>query len=182
MEINKTLPENKKIRFLSCSWGQKNDMYTKECEELFTECEKHGIMVIGGSYKIKPIIKCDSRYPIKQYTSIEERKLAPQPIGIPTDGKTSPFYLGGYKYTRQGGNSSVPPYLAGVFACACQDNQIFFMRPNWQDELFKILEETAITNKNGGKMINPIGIRERVTQIAREMEINIIKQQSLQNE
>ena len=103
-------------------------------------------------------------------------------IGIPTDGKTTSFWQGGYCYTRQGGSSSTFPYIAGVFACACQENQIFFTRPNWQEELTTILQDTAILTENGGKIINPIGICERVSQIAREMEINLIKQKSLQNE
>ena len=171
IEFNKTHSEKDKIRFLSCSWGTKNDLYTAECNELFKECEQNGIKIIGGAYKHMKTYPFDARYP--NNTDF---------IGIPTDGKTTSFWQGGYKYTRQGGSSSTFPYLAGVFACACQDNQIFFTRQNWQEELTTILHDTAIESEHGGKMINPIGIRERVSQIAREMEMNLMKQQSLQNE
>ena len=171
LELNKTLPENKKIRFISCSWGSTTDLHEQECRKLFDECEQNGIMILGGAYKHNNFGSCNKSYPIRTTK-----------IGIPTDGKTTPFWHGGYYYTRQGGSSSTFPYVAGVFACACQDNQIFFTRPNWQNELAQILQDTAIESKNGGKMINPTGIRERVTQIAREMEMNLIKQKSLENE
>ena len=171
LELNKTLPENKKIRFISCSWGDKTDLHEQECRELFDECERNGIMILGGAYKHNNFISCNKSYPIKETE-----------VGIPTNGKTTPFWHGGYYYTRQGGSSSTFPYVAGVFACACQDNQIFFTRPNWQDDLSNILTETAIESEYGGKIINPIGIRERVTQIAREMERDLIKQKSVQHE
>jgi len=173
LELNKSLPENKKIRFLSCSWGSKTDQFRKESDELFAECEKNGIMVIGGFYNLDKAktIQCDKNLPNK--TNL---------VGIPTDGKTTPYFQGGYIYKRLGGASSTCPYIAGVFACACQNNQIFFTRPNWQDELWKILSDTAKESEHGGKIINPIGIVERVTQIAREMEMNLIKQNGNQHE
>lgn len=180
LETNKTLPENQKIRFLSCSWGTNKDQFREQSDELFDECEKNGIMVLGGYYKPhrNKSIPCNKSGKIHLMTNQDITKL----VGIPTDCKTTPYYKGGYMYTKFGGASSTYPYLAGVFACACQDNEIFFTRANWQDDLFQIMQETAIQNNNGPKMINPIGIRERVTQIAREMEMNLIKNKRLQNE
>ena len=171
LELNKTLPENKKIRFVSCSWGSQTDLHEQECRALFDECERNGIMVLGGGYKHNKFSSCDKSYSITTGY-----------VGIPTDGKTTPFWRGGYYYTRQGGSSSTFPYLAGVFACACQDNQIFFTRPKWQDELIQILQDTAIESEHGGKMINPMGIRERVSQIAREMELQLVQQKRTQHE
>ena len=171
IEFNKTHSEQEKIRFLSCSWGTKTDLYAKECEELFQECEQNGIKIIGGAYKHMGTYPFDLRYPNKT-----------QAIGIPTDGKTTSFWQGGFKYTRQGGSSSTFPYIAGVLACACQGNEIFFTRPNWQEELTIILHRTAIESPNGGKMINPIGIRECVSEIAHEMKMNLIKQNGSQHE
>lgn len=184
LEINKTLPEKDKIRFLSCSWGTKNDQFREESDKLFDECEKNGIMVLGGFYKPSrnKTIQCN-RSGITIFSDgsdITDR--VKNKIGIPTDCKTTPFYKGGYIYKKFGGSSSTFPYLAGIFACACQNNEIFFTRPNWQNELFKITEETAIESEPGGKMINPAGIRERVSQIAREMEMNLIKQNGTQHE
>lgn len=172
LEINKTLPETNKIRFISCSWGTKDDLYEPECRQIFEECERNGIMIIGGAYKPTATTPIDKRYP----------SLDPAKVGIPTNGKTTPFWQGGYYYTRLGGSSSTFPYLAGVFACALQGNTIFCTRQNWQDELIEIMKQTATEHPMGGKIINPTGIVERVSQIARTMEINQIKQQVSQHE
>ncbi len=171
LDINKRLPENQKIRFLSCSWGTKSDILCSECDEMFAECERNGIMVIGGAYHNLGTFPCDKRYQNKTNY-----------VGIPTDGKTTSFWRGGYKYTRQGGSSSTFPYLAGVYACALQDNQIFCTRPNWITEINDIMQRTATESENGGKIINPVAIVDAVSQIAREMEAQIIKQQSTQHE
>ena len=171
LEINKTLPENKKIRFLSCSWGSPTDQFVDETYKLFAECEREGIMVIGGAFfrnNMTDYIPCDKRFPIKSKDA----------VGIPTNGKTTPFYKGGYYYTRDGGSSSTFPYLAGVYACACQGNELFFKRPGWQDELEEILKSTAIEHPKGGKMINPTGIRNHVCEIVKQMEMDLIKQQA----
>lgn len=173
LALNKTLPENQKIHFVSCSWGSRTDLFTDETDALFRQCEADGMMILGGAYKPLPTVQCDPRYPNKNKFNR---------VGIPTDGKTSPFWLGGYAYTRAGGSSSTFPYIAGVFASATQGNQIFFTRPNWQDELKDILVRTATESKNGGKIINPNAIVREVTRISREMEMNLLKQKSMQNE
>lgn len=173
LALNKTLPENQKIHFVSCSWGARSDLFTAETDALFRQCEAAGMMILGGAYKPLPTVQCDPRYPNKNKFNR---------VGIPTDGKTSPFWLGGYAYTRAGGSSSTFPYIAGVFASAAQGNQIFFTRPNWQDELKDILVRTATESKNGGKIINPDAIVHEVTRISREMEMNLLKQKSMQNE
>lgn len=173
LALNKTLPENQKIHFVSCSWGARSDLFTDETDALFRQCEADGMMILGGAYKPLSTIQCDPRYPNKNKFNR---------IGIPTDGKTSPFWLGGYAYTRAGGSSSTFPYIAGVFASATQGNQIFFTRPNWQNELKDILVHTATESKNGGKIINPDAIVHEVTRISREMEMNLLKQKSMQNE
>ena len=167
IRFNKSHPESEKIRFLSCSWGTKQDLYYDKCEELFKECEKNGIKILGGTHSEPTFRPYDPRYDNDS-----------EFIGIPTNGKTTSFWQGGFKYTRLGGMSSTFPYLAGVYACALQGNQIFFTRPNWQTELDTIMQDTATESPHGGKIINPVGIRERVTKIAHEMEMNLIKQKS----
>ena len=172
LEINKTLPENKKIRFLSCSWGGIKDKGADESKELFDECEKNGIMVIGGAYKeMSTYIPYDNRY-----------KNKTNRIGIPTNGKTTPFWQGGYYYTRQGGTSSTIPYIAGILACATQENKLFFTRQNWPDELRNIIKQTATNSPEHGLVINPDGIAQMVTQITKEMENQIIIKKSTQYE
>lgn len=172
LETNKALPENDKIRFLSCSWGGPKDKGANETKMLFDECEKNGIMVIGGSYKEMPTyVPYDKRY-----------KNKTNHIGIPTDGKTTPFWQGGYYYTRQGGASSTFPYIAGILACATQGNALFFTRQNWPDELRDIIKRTATNSPEQGLVINPDGIAQAVAQITKEMEKQIIINKSKQNE
>lgn len=172
LEINKTLPEDKKIRFLSCSWGGITDKGADETKTLFDECEKNGIMVIGGAYKaMSDYIPYDKRY-----------KNKTNRIGIPTNGKTTPFWQGGYYYTRQGGSSSTFPYIAGILACATQGNELFFTRKNWPDELRNIIKQTATNSPEHGLAINPDGIAQAVTQITKEMEKQIIINKSNQHE
>ncbi len=172
LEINKTLPEDKKIRFLSCSWGGITDKGADETKTLFDECEKNGIMVIGGAYKaMSDYIPYDKRY-----------KNKTNRIGIPTNGKTTPFWQGGYYYTRQGGSSSTFPYIAGILACATQGDELFFTRKNWPDELRDIIKQTATNSPGHGLAINPDGIAQAVTQITKEMEKQIIINKSTQHE
>ena len=170
IETNKTLDQSKKIRLISCSLSIKEENYKKA----LTACKDNGIMLSTCnqsstlSFIQSHLLPYDTNYP----TGYQDK------IGIPTDGKTTPYYSGGYIYRRSGGNSSTIPYITGVFACALQDNTIFCTRPNWQDELIEIMKETATQNEHGEKIINPLGIESRVSEIARTMEAVITKQQS----
>ena len=149
IEINKDLPEDSKIRFLVCSWGNSDDEFADDREKLFDEATRNGIMVIGGFYKYKLFLKpYDPRYEIPN-----------SPLAIPTDGKTIPFYKGGFLFNRLGGTSSAYPYLAGVFALALQNNPEFVTQDNWQAKLMDIAFSTATKTK---RIINPAGIVEEV--------------------
>ena len=103
-------------------------------------------------------------------------------IGIPTNMRTTPLESNGWQYRISGGESSSAPYIAGVYACALQGNQLFMTRPNWQQELNDILKSTAIQTEQGNYMIKPSGIREQVAEIVEQMEMTIIKQQANQRD
>ena len=149
--MNKALPENEKIRFISMSCGDSRDTFADEREKLFDEAEQNGIMVLGGFYKhTMHNNSFDVRYGLDGFG-----------LGIPTDGKTNPYFRGGYAYERLGGASSTFPYLAGVFAMALQDNPDFTRLPHWQDRLMKIAYDTAVDS-----VVNPAGIVEEVSRIA----------------
>lgn len=180
LEINKTLSPQKKIRFVSGSWGTDgfSPQELKEFDTLAQECKSNGIMlIICHRDYAENAIPFDPKYGTKYDSNPEDNR-----IGVPTNGRTTPYFKGGYEYLRAAGASSVPPYLSGVYACACQGNQLFFTRPNWQDELDKIMQDTVTKSPNGDRIINPVAIRERVTEITREMEMNLIKQKSIQHE
>ena len=107
---------------------------------------------------------------------------SPDLISIPTRNMSHIDHHQDMRFDPNGGDSSAAPYLAGVFACALQGNTIFCTRENWQDELIEIMKQTASQHPMGGKIINPTGIVERVSQIARTMEMDLIKHQASQHE
>lgn len=188
LEFNKKQSKQNKINILSCSWNPArfaiNDKEYTEIMNLFNEIE---------AQNIKIILCGDNSNEYKSSFSVSKRDFVPtsldthsteynETIKIPTNEKTVPYNTGGYLYQKIGGDSSSAPYLAGVYACALQDNTIFITRPNWQQELDTIMKETATKSKNGALIINPINIRKRVFEIAHEMKMNLIKQKSTQHE
>ena len=103
-------------------------------------------------------------------------------VGIPTNMRTTPLESDGWQYRISGGESSSAPYIAGVYACALEGNQLFMTRTNWQQELNDILKSTAIQTDQGAYIINPKGICNQVSDIVKQMEMTIIKQHSNQND
>ena len=99
-------------------------------------------------------------------------------VGIPTNMRTTPMGADGWQYNITGGESSAAPYIAGVYAAALSGNQLFMTRPDWQSELNDILKSTATQTPDGNYMINPSGIRGRVSEIVKQMEMDLIKQRA----
>lgn len=178
---------DKKINILSWSWTPKRITTTPEeytqVLSLLQQIESQNIKIIFcGDDDIYPesysVSKSDY-IPCDKHTNVGGEKTEYQNVlGIPTNEKTVPMVDGGYLYQKLGGDSSAPPYLAGVYACALQGNQIFMQRPDWQKELNDILAETALEAPNGGRIINPKAIRNHVSEISRQMEMAIFKQNS----
>jgi len=178
LALQQTLPDNEKIRILSCSWGIEGNSSgikntpenIEETYKVIQELQNSGIAVVQCSGR--EFSQFNPRFgPSRQNT-----------ISIPTDGRTFAYFTGGYKYGNSNGDSAAAPYLAGVYACALQGNQIFCTRPNWIKEINDIMKRTATESENGGKIINPVAIVDAVSQIAREMEMNLIKQKKMQHE
>ena len=191
LKFNKKQPLKNKIHILSCSWSPKrvaknNGTEYQEIMKLFNELESNNIKIIFcGGNKEEPEYKSSFSISKTDFIPTSENTISNEyehTVQIPTNEKTVPYCSGGYLYQKLGGDSSAAPYLAGVYACALQNNQIFMTRPNWQEELDTILQETATPTKNGGKMINPVGIREHVSEISHEMETNLIKKNGIQHE
>jgi len=86
IDMNKTFPEREKIRFISMSSGTPDDAFAKEREELFDEAEQNGIMVLGGFYK----------HTMRNNSFDIRYGFVGRGLGIPTDGKTNPYFDGGY--------------------------------------------------------------------------------------
>ena len=181
-------PENK-IHILSCSWGGKQK-YSPEITVLLNQLEKDGVKIIlcGSDYVKEDTLSGRDFMPCNNpdMTDIQPdvqnagNELLhalnmsfnmDKVIGIPTNMRTTPLESNGWQYRISGGESSSAPYIAGVYACALQGNQLFMTRPNWQQELNDMLKSTAIQTEQGNYMINPSGIRDQVAEIVEQMEM-----------
>lgn len=196
IKFNQELPPHKRIHILSYSGTPMGSSITASDElriiQLLKEIESMGVkIVICGDTTRKrhfypesfSISKHDFIPCTLDTASVGDNRInyKTDVIGIPTNKRTT-ANTNGFAYKKICGDSASAPYLAGVFACALQGNTIFCSRPNWQNELNEIMRATAIEHPHGGKIINPSGIVERVSEIARKMEMDLIKQQASQHE
>lgn len=163
------------IKVITCQPKQNTPQATQQRAQIESALHRDGFDDIHW---------CDEIFSHRNADQIPTSRFLTDPalISIPTRNMSHINYKHAKQFNPDGGDSSAAPYLAGVYACVLQNNQIFCTRPNWQDELDTILRETATKHPLGGLMINPDGIYQRVSQITREMEINLIKTKSMQNE
>ena len=193
---NEQTPENK-IHILSCSWGARKK-YSPQVYELFDQLEASGVKIIlcgsddmtaDYTMSMRDFIPCnnpnmtdvqpDVQAAVQEMLDNWAIKYTPDKIvGIPTNMRTTPMGADGWQYNITGGESSAAPYIAGVYATALSGNQLFMTRPDWQSELNDILKSTATQTPDGNYMINPSGIRGRVSEIVKQMEMDLIKQRA----
>ena len=193
---NEQTPENK-IHILSCSWGARKK-YSPQVYELFDQLEASGVKIIlcgsddmtaDYTMSMRDFIPCNNPNMTDVQPDVQTAgqemldnwaiKYTPDKIvGIPTNMRTTPMGADGWQYNITGGESSAAPYIAGVYAAALSGNQLFMTRPDWQSELNDILKSTATQTPDGNYMINPSGIRGRVSEIVKQMEMDLIKQRA----
>ena len=193
---NAQTPENK-IHILSCSWGARKK-YSPQVYELFDQLEASGVKIIlcgsddmtaDYTMSMRDFIPCnnpnmtdvqpDVQAAVQEMLDNWAIKYTPDKIvGIPTNMRTTPMGADGWQYNITGGESSAAPYIAGVYAAALSGNQLFMTRPDWQSKLNDILKSTATQTPDGNYMINPSGIRGRVSEIVKQMEMDLIKQRA----
>lgn len=193
---NEQTPENK-IHILSCSWGARKK-YSPQVYELFDQLEASGVKIIlcgsddmtaDYTMSMRDFIPCNNPNMTGVQPDVQAAgqemldnwaiKYTPDKIvGIPTNMRTTPMGADGWQYNITGGESSAAPYIAGVYAAALSGNQLFMTRPDWQSELNDILKSTATQTPDGNYMINPSGIRGRVSEIVKQMEMDLIKQRA----
>lgn len=193
---NEQTPENK-IHILSCSWGARKK-YSPQVYELFDQLEASGVKIIlcgsddmtaDYTMSMRDFIPCNNPNMTDVQPDVQAAgqemldnwaiKYTPDKIvGIPTNMRTTPMGADGWQYNITGGESSAAPYIAGVYAAALSGNQLFMTRPDWQSELNDILKSTATQTPDGNYMITPSGIRGRVSEIVKQMEMDLIKQRA----
>jgi hypothetical protein len=158
IEINKTLPKKEKIRVVSISLGIGKWFYNYELAlQAIDRAAKENIYVVHVS---DPNIKVGlSRNPLKDpddYNSYgtvffdrEDRQL----VSFPMDSRTvaSPTGNEDYVFYNQGGMSWVVPYVAGLYALACQ------VKPDITPQIFwQKIFATSIRIKDVGTVADPV--------------------------
>lgn len=179
LEINEQLPEEEKIRVISMShgWGS-NSLGFIEIEAAVRRAMNAGIYVVTACHHLHyyydsyglgrdpdkdPNMISSYGYPmwVKNNWMFE----LPDKILTPMDSLTvaSPIGTDAYTFYREGGESWTIPYIAGVYALACQVN------PNITPQIFEdIMYNTAIPIEAEwdniimpiGRVINPTGIMD----------------------
>jgi len=197
IRFNNAQTTENKIHILSCSWGARKK-YSPQVYELFDQLEASGVKIIlcgsddmtaDYTMSMRDFVPCNNPNMTDIQPDVQAAgqemldnwaiKYTPDKIvGIPTNMRTTPMGADGWQYNITGGESSAAPYIAGVYAAALSGNQLFMTRPDWQSELNDILKSTATQTPDGNYMINPSGIRGRVSEIVKQMEMDLIKQRA----
>jgi len=177
IELNKSLDDNEKIRVISISIGYTNDKKDRDKFILAVERAKNeGIEVLclgddnplnqyigmGRILYGNPNVVEDLRPAYMTY-KLYNGRFDTGRLLVPMDQRTVASSIGtsDYLYTPIGGGSWIVPYVAGLYALACQvDSQITF------EEFTSIARETgkitSVTDENGtyefGTIIDPIAL------------------------
>lgn len=168
IEVNKSLPEDKRIRVVGFSdCADKTEEHVDDFKKAIIEAEKSDIMVIDVTtfdyipLVIKPFKDKDNylNYEVAQWMKANE-SYAKSAFYVPTSGRIVATGVGNiknkYEYDTNGGLSWGVPYVVGTIALGLQIN------PNLtKEEVLKYLYDSGYDFK-GGKMINPEGFIEMV--------------------
>lgn len=192
VEINKTLPKEKKIRAISMSIGwSKNQKGFKEVDEAVKRAKNEGILVVSTSFneyygvdfwglgrdEMKNPDDFRSYEPGMFWKSMffkDDEKLHNERFNIeknfmvPMDSRctASPTGKSDYVFYKEGGLSWTVPYIAGLYTLCCQVN------PNiTPEEFLKAVLDTGDVvqiEKQGkkynlGKIVNPEKLIEKVS-------------------
>jgi hypothetical protein len=170
IEDNKNFPQNEKVRVVSCSIGymlDKPEPGLDEWVDTLKKAKEAGIFVLdAGDDQIGILFCCggspgnkndfESYLPWLEEGNKEQDEERKNGIVVPSDYRTMASSCnkeGQYMYNGKGGASWSIPYRAGLFALILQVN------PNIRrEEIAEIINESAIVNKKGLRIINPKGI------------------------
>lgn len=173
VEVNKTLPEDKKIRVISISLGIGGNIngYEKALESI-EKAKQEGIYTVYvGSNQYMGL----GRNPLKNaddITSFTKREFWKKQeydnyqLLIPMDSRctASPTGVNDYVFYRNGGVSWTVPYVAGLYALACQVNPDITPDVFWE-EAFNTSDAISADNsskKTFGKIVNPVRLIEKI--------------------
>lgn len=172
IEKNKTASQNEKVRVVSCSIGYmlgKPEPGVYEWIKALKKAKESGIFVVdvggnqidisfggGGSPDSKNDFESYLSWLREDEGNEEHLNEIKKEIVVPSDYRTMASSWnkeGQYMYNGRGGISWSVPYLAGLFALILQVN------PNLKrEEIAEIINESAVVNKKGFRIVNPKGI------------------------
>lgn len=174
VEINKTLPEGEKIRVISISLGMEERMNgSKDVFDSIEEAKKEGIYTVYVNSN--PYFGL-GRDPLKDpddiasFTKGEFWRNLPygnNELLVPMDYRctASPTGNDDYALYVQGGMSWAVPYVAGLYALACQVNPDITPDTFWMEALNT--SDTISDGNNGGgklgKIVNPGKLIEKIS-------------------
>ncbi len=176
VEINKTLPEGKKIRVISISLGIGGEM--NGYEKVFDSIEKakqdgiYTVYVESDPYfglGRDPLKSPDENTSFTKGEFWKNIRYNNDKLLIPMDSRctASPTGVNDYVFYRNGGMSWAVPYVAGLYALACQ------VKPDITPEIFwsyafNTSDTIFIDNSNKeqfGKIVNPVRLIENIEKI-----------------
>ena len=176
VEINRALPEDKKIKIISISLGLSDYMNGyREAIKAIKNAEEDGIYTLYvGSRGFMGL----GRDPLKDPDDIASYRRGDfwadsiymnDKLLAPMDSRTyaSPTGDDDYTFGRQGGLSWTVPYFAGLYALACQVNPEISLGYFWEEAI--ITSETISIDENNveklGRIVNPTKLIERIEKV-----------------
>jgi len=183
LEINKKLPQDKKIRVISISWNCDR----KDFLQAVKDADKEGVFVIScaiqkthnlrfnglGKESLKNPDDINSFSPglwwaKSFYTNPDEFKID-STLMVPMDSRCTASQSGNnsYVFYINGGWSWSVPYIAGLYALACQVNQGITPKEFWNKalETGDVIEIEKNNKKYKlGKIVNPVKLMESLKQ------------------
>jgi Subtilisin-like serine proteases len=184
LEINKTLPSDKKIRVISISFGSDKKSFLKAIAKASNE----GVFVISSSLSRTHNLRfhglgkecltnpddVNSYFPgswwSKSFYDSPDNFRIDSTLMVPMDSRCTASQSGknSYVFYSTGGWSWSIPYIAGLYVLACQVNPGVTPQEFWK----KALEtgDTIELDKNGkkykfGKIVNPVKLMENLKKI-----------------
>ncbi|WP_352420589.1 S8/S53 family peptidase [Proteiniborus sp.] len=176
VEINRILPEGEKIRVISISLGIGGGMngYEKALESV-EKAKQEGIYTVYvGSNPFmglgrEPLENADdiNSYSKGKFWSSNGYSYNNDELLIPMDSRctASPTGENDYVFYREGGMSWSVPYVAGLYALACQVNPDTTPEIFWKEAL-STGETVSVNNEDKlGKIVNPTKLIDRIEEL-----------------
>lgn len=176
VEINRTLPEEKKIRVISISLGIGGNM--NGCEKALESIDKakqEGIYTVHVESDPHmglgrdPLKSADDAASFTKGEFWKNYEYNNDQLLIPMDSRctASPTGVNDYVFYREGGMSWAVPYVAGLYALACQVKPDMTPEIFWE-EAFNTSDTVSIDNNSKetlGKIVNPARLIEKIEKI-----------------